>query len=159
MVILRQRMRSKPERADDVSSALAAISLAARATQGVISLDIAGDLLEPGSFVATGVYEDSAAIERQESAPEVHGRWRCFRGGSRRRPTERSTKRRATRRSSELLVVGIVLAASVGDLRLRRSTLEPGTAAPHACSSSTTTSGRAPRGIRGPPAPIAGPAA
>src|SRR5450631_39840 len=55
MVILRQQMRSKPERTDDVLAALAAIVPGARATQGVISLDIARDLLEPDSFVATGV--------------------------------------------------------------------------------------------------------
>ena len=35
-------------------------------------LDIARDLLDPDSFVATGVYEDGAALERQESRPEVH---------------------------------------------------------------------------------------
>ena len=71
MVILRQQMRSKPERTDDVLAALAAIVPGARATQGVISLDIARDLLEPDSFVATAVYENGAALERQESAPEV----------------------------------------------------------------------------------------
>jgi quinol monooxygenase YgiN len=38
----------------------------------VISLDIARDLLDHDSFVATGIYEDGAALERQESAPEVH---------------------------------------------------------------------------------------
>jgi DMSO/TMAO reductase YedYZ molybdopterin-dependent catalytic subunit len=38
--------------------------------------------------------------------------------------------RRVTRSSSELLVVGILLTASADDLRLRRSTLDPGTAAP-----------------------------
>ena len=80
MVILRQQMRSKPERTDDVSAALAAIVPGARATQGVISLDIARDLLEPDSFVATGVYEDRAAIERQESAPEVHRAMVMFSG-------------------------------------------------------------------------------
>ena len=37
-----------------------------------LPLDIARDLLDPDSFVATGVYEDGAALERQESAPEVH---------------------------------------------------------------------------------------
>jgi len=44
----------------------------ARATEGVISLDIARVLLEPDSFIATAVYEDGAALERQESRPEVH---------------------------------------------------------------------------------------
>ena len=38
----------------------------------MIFLDIARDLLDPDSFVATGIYEDGAALERQESAPEVH---------------------------------------------------------------------------------------
>ena len=72
MVILRQQMRSKPERTDDVWAALAAIIPGARATPGVISLDIARDLLDPDAFIATGIYEDGAALERQESAPEVH---------------------------------------------------------------------------------------
>ena len=72
MVILRQKMRSKPDKTDEVMAALAAIIPGARATEGVISLDIARDLLDPDSFVATGLYEDGAALERQESAPEVH---------------------------------------------------------------------------------------
>jgi quinol monooxygenase YgiN len=72
MIILRQQMLSKPDRTDDVWAALAAIVPGARATPGVISLDIARDLLDADSFVATGVYEDAAAVERQESAPEVH---------------------------------------------------------------------------------------
>jgi quinol monooxygenase YgiN len=72
MVILRQKMRSKPDKTDEVMAALAAIIPGARATEGVISLDIARDLLDPDSFVATGIYEDGAALERQESALEVH---------------------------------------------------------------------------------------
>ena len=71
MIILRQQMRARPERTDDVSAALAAIIPGARATPGVVRLDIARDLLDPDSFVATGIYEDGAALERQESAPEV----------------------------------------------------------------------------------------
>jgi quinol monooxygenase YgiN len=78
MVILRQQMRSKPERTDDVWAALTAIIPGARATPGVISLDIARDLLDPDSFVATAVYEDGAALERQESAPEVHAAMAMF---------------------------------------------------------------------------------
>jgi quinol monooxygenase YgiN len=78
MVILRQQMRAKPGRTDDVLAALAAIVPGARATQGVISLDIARDLLDPDSFVATGVYEDGAALARQESTPEVHNAMAMF---------------------------------------------------------------------------------
>jgi quinol monooxygenase YgiN len=72
MVILRQKMHSKPGKTDEVMAALAAIITPARATEGVISLDIARDLLDPDAFIATGIYEDGAALERQESAPEVH---------------------------------------------------------------------------------------
>src|SRR4051794_15837864 len=72
MVILRQKMRSKHDKIDEVTAALAAIIAPARATQGVMDLDIARDLLDPDSFIATAVYEDGAALERQESAAEVH---------------------------------------------------------------------------------------
>jgi quinol monooxygenase YgiN len=68
MVILRQKMRSKHDRTDEVMAALAAIIAPARATKGVMHLDIARDLLDPDSFIATAVYEDGAAVERQESA-------------------------------------------------------------------------------------------
>jgi quinol monooxygenase YgiN len=72
MVILHQRMRPKPDKTDEVMAVLAAIVPAARTTEGVIKLDIARDLLDPGLFIATGIYADGAALERQESAPEVH---------------------------------------------------------------------------------------
>jgi quinol monooxygenase YgiN len=72
MVILRQKMRAKPDKSDELMAALAEIITPARATEGVMSLDIARVLLEPDSFIATAVYEDGAALERQESRPEVH---------------------------------------------------------------------------------------
>jgi|SRR5262249_27998155 quinol monooxygenase YgiN len=72
MLILRQKMTAKPDKSDELIAALAEIITPARATEGVISLDIARVLLEPDSFIATVVYEDAAALERQESRPEVH---------------------------------------------------------------------------------------
>jgi quinol monooxygenase YgiN len=89
MIILRQRMVSKPEKRDEVLAALAAIVAGARATQGVVSLDIAGDLLDRDAFVATGIYEDGAALERQESAPEVHRAMAMF-GEALQAPPERT---------------------------------------------------------------------
>jgi len=71
MLILRQKMVAKPEKSDELMAALAEIITPARATEGVISLEIARVLLEPDSFIATVVYEDGAALERQESRPEV----------------------------------------------------------------------------------------
>jgi quinol monooxygenase YgiN len=72
MVILRFKIHSKPDKSDEVMAALTEIITSARATEGVINFDIARVLLEPDSFIATAIYEDGAALERQESAPEVH---------------------------------------------------------------------------------------
>ena len=72
MIILRQKMRAKPDKSDELMAALTKIITPARSTEGVISLDIARVLLEPDAFIATAVYEDGAALERQESRPEVH---------------------------------------------------------------------------------------
>jgi quinol monooxygenase YgiN len=41
------------------------------AVDGVLSFDIARDLIDPDSFIATEVFEDRAALDRQESLPEV----------------------------------------------------------------------------------------
>ena len=72
MIILRFKIRSKPDKSNELMAALAEIITPARATEGVINLDIARVLLEPDSFIATVVYEDGAALERQESLPQVH---------------------------------------------------------------------------------------
>ena len=72
MIILRFKVHSKPEKSDELISVLAEIIPAARATEGVINFDIARTLDDPDSFIATAVYDDGAALERQESAPEVH---------------------------------------------------------------------------------------
>jgi len=72
MIILRFKVHSKPEKSDELIAVLAEIIPAARATEGVINFDIARTLDDPDSFIATAVYDDGAALERQESAPEVH---------------------------------------------------------------------------------------
>jgi quinol monooxygenase YgiN len=72
MIILRQKMQAKPDKSDELLAGLADIIASARATKGVINFDIARVLLEPHSFIATALYEDGGALERQESAPEVH---------------------------------------------------------------------------------------
>jgi quinol monooxygenase YgiN len=72
VIILRFKIRSRPDRSDEVMTALTQIITPARATEGVVAFDIARVLLEPDAFIATAVYEDAAALERQESAPEVH---------------------------------------------------------------------------------------
>ena len=72
MVILRFKVQSKPEKSDELLAVLAGIIPGARATEGIINFDIAHSLDNPDSFIATVVYHDGVALERQESAPEVH---------------------------------------------------------------------------------------
>jgi quinol monooxygenase YgiN len=72
MIILRFKIHSKPDKSDALMAALAEIITPARATEGVINFDIARVLRDPDWFIATAVYEDGAALERQESLPEVH---------------------------------------------------------------------------------------
>src|SRR3954447_9947158 len=72
MVILRFKIHSKPDKSDELMAALAEIIAPGRATEGVVEFDIARVLRDPDSFIATAIYEDGAALERQESLPEVH---------------------------------------------------------------------------------------
>jgi quinol monooxygenase YgiN len=72
VVILRFKVHSKPDKSDELMAALAEIIAPARATEGVINFDIARVLRDPDWFIATAVYEDGTALERQESLPEVH---------------------------------------------------------------------------------------
>jgi quinol monooxygenase YgiN len=71
MIVLRFKVQCKPEKAEEVSAAFADVVAPSRATEGVISFDIARDVTDSNSFVATEVFEDAAARERQEALPEV----------------------------------------------------------------------------------------
>jgi quinol monooxygenase YgiN len=71
MVILRFKIHSKPDKSAELIDALAEIITPARATEGVVEFEIARVLRDPDSSIATAIYEDGAALQRQESLPEV----------------------------------------------------------------------------------------
>jgi quinol monooxygenase YgiN len=71
MIVVRFKMRCKPERTEQVMAALEGVISPSRGVAGVVSFDIARDLSDQDSFVATEVFENQAALERQESLPEV----------------------------------------------------------------------------------------
>ena len=71
MIIVRFKVKARPEKAEDVRAALEAVIEPSRALAGVIRFDIARDLTDADSFVATEVYEDRSVLERQEALPEV----------------------------------------------------------------------------------------
>jgi quinol monooxygenase YgiN len=65
------KLTCQPEKTTEVGDALRRVIAASRALDGVVSFDIASDLADPNGFVATEVFEDQAARDRQESLPEV----------------------------------------------------------------------------------------
>ena len=71
MLVIRFKVRCQPEKADQVKAALRDAIAPSRAVAGVVTFDIANDLADPDSFIATEVFEDQAARDRQESLPEV----------------------------------------------------------------------------------------
>ena len=71
MIVLRFKVKCQPEKTEQVMAALREVIAPARGVEGVISFDIARDLTDPNSFIATEVFEDEAARERQESLPQV----------------------------------------------------------------------------------------
>ncbi len=71
MIVVRFKVQCKPEKTEQVMAAFEDVIVPSRAVDGVISFDIARDLANPDSFIAIEVFEDQAALERQESLPEV----------------------------------------------------------------------------------------
>jgi quinol monooxygenase YgiN len=55
MVILRFKIHARPGKSDELRAVLTEIITPARATEGVINFDIARDLDDPDSFIATAV--------------------------------------------------------------------------------------------------------
>lgn len=71
MIVLRFKMRCRPEKTDQLRPVLAEVIAPSREVAGVIAFDIAQDLADPNVFIATEVFADDAVRDRQESLPEV----------------------------------------------------------------------------------------
>jgi quinol monooxygenase YgiN len=71
MLVVRVKVQCQPEQTERVMAAFAEVVAASRGLDGVISFDIGRDITDPDSFIATEVFEDQAALDRQESLPEV----------------------------------------------------------------------------------------
>lgn len=71
MIVVRFKVQSRPENAEDVMAAFKDVVAPSRSIDGVVSFDIGRDLVDPDSFIATEVFEDREALDRQESLTEV----------------------------------------------------------------------------------------
>jgi quinol monooxygenase YgiN len=71
MLVLRFKVQCQPDKTEEALAAFEAVVAPSREVEGVIEFDIARDVTDPNSIIATEVFEDEAARERQESLPEV----------------------------------------------------------------------------------------
>ena len=71
MILVRFKMRCKPQQSEAVRAALEPVIAPSRAIAGCVAFDIARDLADPNSFIATEVFADKEALARQEKLPEV----------------------------------------------------------------------------------------
>ena len=71
MIVVRFKVQSQPDKSEQVMAAFRDMVAPSRMVEGVISFDIGRDVADPNSFIATEVFEDRGALERQESLPEV----------------------------------------------------------------------------------------
>jgi quinol monooxygenase YgiN len=71
MIVVRFKVKCQPEKSEQLRAAFEAVVGPSRTVEGVLNFDIAQDLTDPDAFIATEVFADRAALERQESLPEV----------------------------------------------------------------------------------------
>lgn len=71
MIVVRFKVKCKPEKSAQLAAAFQAVIAPSRKVEGVLNFDIARDLTDSDSFIATEVFTDRAALARQEALPEV----------------------------------------------------------------------------------------
>src|SRR5689334_8076283 len=71
MIVVRFKVQCQPDQTAEMVDAMSVLVRAARESPGVVQLDIARTLDDADALIATEVFEDRAAMEREEALPEV----------------------------------------------------------------------------------------
>jgi quinol monooxygenase YgiN len=71
VLVVRFKVQCQPDKTEQMVTTMARVVGVARSLPGVLHFDIARDISDPNSLVATEVFEDRAAMEREEAIPEV----------------------------------------------------------------------------------------
>lgn len=71
MLVVRFKVSCKPDKTEALRAAFEAVVAPSRIVEGVLNFDIARDITDPNSFIATEVFVDRAALDRQEALPQV----------------------------------------------------------------------------------------
>jgi len=82
VLVVRFKVRCQPGKTEEMAAALTGVVEAARDLPGVVHFDIARDLTDDDVFIATEVFEDRAAMEREEAIPEVAKVVELLQGGA-----------------------------------------------------------------------------
>ncbi len=71
MLVVRFKITCQPGKTEQALEVMRPVVAPSRELQGVINFDIARDIVNPESIIATEVFEDMAALDRQNALPEV----------------------------------------------------------------------------------------
>jgi len=71
IIVARFRLQCRPERAEEMAAAIAAVEAPSRALPGVVYFDVARSLTDPDTFVVIEVFEDHQALDHQNAQREV----------------------------------------------------------------------------------------
>ena len=71
MIVLRFKVQCQPDKVAAIADAMKDVVTASRSLPGVVHFDVGRDLTDDNALVATEVFEDLDARERQETLPEV----------------------------------------------------------------------------------------
>jgi quinol monooxygenase YgiN len=71
MIVVRFKVQIQPDKVDEAVAAFRAVVEPSRGLDGVVSFDIARDITDPNTIIAVEVFEDRAALDRQEAQAEV----------------------------------------------------------------------------------------
>jgi len=71
MIVVRFKVKCLPDKTEQLRVAFEEVVDASRNVEGVLNFDIARDLTDPDSFIATEIFVDRSALARQEALKEV----------------------------------------------------------------------------------------
>ena len=71
MIVVRFKAKCKPEKAEQLRAAFEAVVAEGRTVQGCLHFDIARDVTDSNTFIATEVFADKEARARQETLPQA----------------------------------------------------------------------------------------
>jgi len=71
MIVLRFKVQCQPDKVTAIADAMKDVVAASRCLPGVVQFDVGRDLTDDNTLIATEVFEDVGARERQEALPEV----------------------------------------------------------------------------------------